>query len=144
MRYSHEPHIRHVVALREGEQEWCAEMSLQWLPDSAATTELVACVEEKERYTIEVCSYVGSDATRYGYRRRVRLLSALTGEEVASQIFKGDPPRECPASERVNLTELKAEDVTFADVRDWLGSAWSTEPGIWASRDTRCSKGVQP
>lgn len=118
--YGQPSSVRHIVALRGGKQEWYSEMPAEWLPDSVATTQLVACVSERERYTIEVCRYTGSDVTRYGYRREVTLVSAETGEEIASETFTGKPPRACQGTERVSLTKLTGKDVTFGAVSDWL------------------------
>lgn len=121
--YDPSPHPRPIVALSNGKELWYNAMPLEWVPADVTTTELVACVGESERYTIEVCPYYGSSVTRYGYRRQIELVSALTAEVIASEIFEGNPPRECRGSESANLTELKGKEVTyFSQVSDWLAA----------------------
>ncbi len=118
--FDEDPHLRRIVVLRGGRQAWYNDMALEWLPTDVESTELVACVGEIEKYTIEVCKYRGSPVTRYGYRREVRLVSALTGELISGRTFEGEPPRECRGSEQADLTELKGKDITFGHIREWL------------------------
>ena len=114
--YDSSPHLRPIVALSNN-------MPLEWVPSDVATAELVACVGESERYTIEVCPYYGSSVTRYGYRRQVELVSALTAEVIASKMFEGQQPRKCRSSENANLTKLEGKKVTqFSQVSTWLST----------------------
>ena len=120
--YDPSPHLR-PIALSNSKKLWYDSMPLEWVPSDVTTTELVACVGESERYTIEVCPYYGSSVTRYGYRRQIELVSALTAEAIASKIFDGPPPRKCRSSESANLTKLEGKEVTqFRQVSTWLST----------------------
>lgn len=102
---------------------WYSRIPESWPPASVEETELVACVDPVEKYVIEICQYRGGpDITRYGYRLQVTLVTARTGEIVASETFKGEPPRQCKQFEDSSVGKLTGNKLVDPDeVWQWLG-----------------------
>jgi hypothetical protein len=102
---------------------WYSPIPESWRPASVEETELVACVDSVEKYVIEICQYRGGpDITRYGYRRQVTLVTARTGEVVASETFRGEPPRQCNQFEDSSIGKLTGSKLVDPDeVWQWLG-----------------------
>ncbi len=77
-----------------------------WQPSSLSDTELVACAAAAPvRTVLEVCTYTGSDITRYEVMQPYEVVEAASGRNVAFFQIVADP-RECHASEEATLTEL--------------------------------------
>jgi uncharacterized protein YjbI with pentapeptide repeats len=75
-----------------------------WEPMAVRFAQLVACVHNEERTTVQSCPYTlqgGGFATitRYQFRRRVRVVAAQNGEELFDQLFQGSTPVACPITE---------------------------------------------
>ena len=98
--------------------ESTASLPADWLPTGMRFVELVACIEES-RQAIETCAYTGPSITRYQYYLVIKLMAARTGQTVATETLRGDPPRQCQFSETYNLTELGVA-VTGVALVDWL------------------------
>jgi uncharacterized protein YjbI with pentapeptide repeats len=76
---------------------------LNWEPMAVRFGQLVACVEEEDRITVELCSYFdaatgapGPPTRRVRFRRRVRLIEASTTRVLFDQTYEGTFPHECP------------------------------------------------
>lgn len=128
--YSEGPGPHPVEVLHLGRRMWdpaiptirYSPLPTSWRPASAEDTELVACVGRLEKYVIQTCTYRGgSDVTRYGYRRQVTLVTARTGEIIASETFAGEPPRSCRQTEERSVRTLKGSKLVDPDeVWGWL------------------------
>lgn len=86
----------------------------RWGPAALAYAELVVCVGPQETAVVSVCgSYTSVENGRVITVRRVRqsqtvrVVSALTGQAVASRQFQGDAPRACRSSESFGSWETR-------------------------------------
>lgn len=143
--------INHMVVLdNEGnEHVWTGFQPIEWRPASIDDADYVACVSAEETHTvIEVCRYGnGPDITRYRATRRVRIVEALTGVQVADYTLKDDP-RNCQQTEQRDLTELKGEvswGMLAAECSEWVkpGTASATSspgPDQQSPRPTRSTR----
>jgi len=76
---------------------------LNWEPMAARFGQLVACVEEEEAVTVELCQYFltgsgapGRPTRRLRFERRVRVVAARTGAVLSDQTHQGSFPGSCP------------------------------------------------
>jgi hypothetical protein len=99
---------------------WSDNVADEWVPETVQEAQLVACVDEEQERSIEVCLYNGPSITRYRYTVSVRLVQARTGAEVASTTVHGSMPRECRQTEDYDLTRLAGDHVPFAAVEEWM------------------------
>jgi hypothetical protein len=110
-----------VVLTSSGEpHDWSDDLAETWYPQSVQAAQLVACVEEEQERSIEVCPYNGPDITRYRYEVAIRLVEARTGVEVASTVLRGNDPRECRQTEDYDLTRLAGDHISYSAAADWL------------------------
>ena len=110
-----------VVLTSSGEpHDWSDDLAETWYPQSVQAAQLVACVEEEQERSIEVCPYNGPDITRYRYEVSLRLVEARTGVEVASTVLRGNDPRECRQTEDYDLTRLAGDHISYSAAADWL------------------------
>jgi len=137
--YSRGPGPHPIEAMHDGRRIWLPP-DKSWRPASIAETELVACVGPVEQYVIEVCQYSGgNNLTRYGFRRRVILLAARTGEVLASETFAGEWPRACRPTEQWWVWWLwGGTRIDAGAVWEWL-SPWVTST---PSQETVLGTGV--
>ncbi len=94
----------------------------EWTPASPGQAQLVLCVGEQIRDSIERCRYQGPDIYRMQYERPVRLVVARTGQVLGDTRLLGSAPRECQAQERWSLTRLYGDEVNFEQVWGWAMS----------------------
>lgn len=94
----------------------------EWRPVSPGQAQLVLCVGEQFRDSIERCRYQGPDIYRIQYERPVRLVVAQTGEVLGETRLRGALPRECQDQERYSLTRLYGSEVDFNLVWTWAVS----------------------
>ena len=99
---------------------WSGDLPDEWYPETVQTAQLVACVEEEQERSIEVCLYNGPSITRYRYTVAVRIVEARTGGQVGSTVLQGSSPRECRQSEDYDLTRLEGSHVSFSAAADWM------------------------
>jgi uncharacterized protein YjbI with pentapeptide repeats len=76
---------------------------LKWEPMAARFGQLVACVDQEEAITVEVCQYFvtgsgapGPPTRRLRYERRVRVVEARTGTVLSDRTHQGSYPGSCP------------------------------------------------
>ncbi|MGH2739319.1 MAG: pentapeptide repeat-containing protein, partial [Actinomycetota bacterium] len=101
-----------------------------WEPMATRFAQLVVCVGEQERETIEVCPYSINGApaapiTRYQMHRSVRAVSAATAATVAEQTLDGSFPATCPFSAPVGQTTIEGSEIGFRAVRRFVTDAAS-------------------
>jgi hypothetical protein len=100
--------LNHVVLLDAGGQpfEWTTGMTPQeWTPVSAADTELVACVGERQDVEIQVCPYYGGDITRYRSSWPLTVRESATGT-IVEQFDISVDARYCKATEVIEIGQL--------------------------------------
>lgn len=101
------------------------------LAESVAETQLVLCLTEPKEVLIESCPYAKGDATeadgvveRYVYERELTLVEAKTGKVLASEVLKGDDPRECLEQESFrkgeNTVKVKGAEIADAHMQEWM------------------------
>lgn len=92
-----------------------------WLPKAIQFTELVVCVGKTSFKHIQTCSFIDDapDIDRYQPWIPITIRYALTGDELASQIFYGTMPRNCKESEPWNLVRLEG-DIEWEPIIDWI------------------------
>ena len=87
-------------------------MKPEWVPLGIRYTELVACTEVT-KILLETCKYTPPpDIKRYQFEVIVNLFDAKTGKKVATLSKKGTKPRECQASESVEITTLNGSEIS--------------------------------
>ena len=100
-----------------------------WSPGNLAATQLVACTDDSSA-TVEQCPYTskttGSTSTLYRYQNQVkiRLISAKSGQVVATATLMGTEPRECMETETftagATTMSVSGEAVTPSQIQAWL------------------------
>jgi hypothetical protein len=98
----------HLVVLDAAghEHDWTGYPAIVLRPPSLSDAELVICIAEEKRATVEVCEYTnGPDITRYAVSRKVGVHEAATGRLVLLFTATAEP-RRCQATESKELTEL--------------------------------------
>jgi len=101
--------LNHVVVLDTAGAafDWTEWTPAEWRPASIADTELVACVTpEPIRDVVQVCTYYGSDITRYRVTRDVLVVEPSTGREVKRFSIVAEP-RACRTTESSSTTEIE-------------------------------------
>ena len=100
-----------------------------WAAKSLGEAQLVAC-QEATAVTIETCPYkserTGTTSTinRMQSQVKIRLISAKTGQAVASETLLGTEPRECMETESfpsgTTTLTLSGEPVAVSEIQAWL------------------------
>lgn len=120
-----------IVSSSEEISSWNEQINEEWFPDSVEDAQLVVCVGPMKKEVVEVCEYMfGGDVTRYQYGIPVRLIEARTGQTVIYQTVYAKPPRDCQASESLDLVELVGPEVTYSWLSAWLQNYVEGEPVI--------------
>ncbi len=138
----HSPHPV-VLVLTGGDADglargWSGRLPHEWCPKDVESTELVLFVGEEQEEVLQTCLFIGQPnnenvtGCRVVYRRDVRLREMRTGELVAADAVRGEPPREFREKETPARDEdgdpalrLYGAHVTTDDVVTWL--AWFAE-----------------
>lgn len=119
--------LNHIVVLDAtgAEFAWTGKPSVGWRPPTVEEVELVACVQPEDTVVaIEVCRYNGPSTTRYSATRKIRVVAARTGVELASFSIT-DEPGTCPFVKSDDLKEMKAS-IDWWEVEDHLKSLVTT------------------
>ena len=106
---------------------WTYDLPADWLPFTPDMLQLVVCLGEEEKQSIEVCRYyytgTGGSApsiTRYRYERDVALYAAFTGYQLGSTTLRGSQPDACPWSTSSSMTQITGDYVGVDKLATWL------------------------
>jgi hypothetical protein len=78
-----------------GWTKWAVERG--WQPSDISSVQLVVCLEQSQRRTIDTCSYEhGHTVTRQQYSRVVTVIEARTGRYLNDTYLEGGEPGFCP------------------------------------------------
>jgi hypothetical protein len=105
------------------------------VPDRADLVQLVGCIGQSSRVTLQVCHYTaGGTYTRYGFARDVSIYAAATAELLDRQTFSGSTPDACPETKTVGDDEAEGWEIGWDDAQIWdyLGP-WMNGPVRTAS-----------
>lgn len=115
------PHAIVLLDASGNEHPWNELLPYEWWPQSVNETELVACLQEEQLEFVDTCEYSGGHIVkRYQYTTPIRLMAARTGENIASGVVTGEPPRACKLLEMEITTEIHGDHVKDEDVEQWL------------------------
>ncbi len=106
---------------------WTYDLPVDWLPFTPDMLQLVVCLGEEEKQSIQVCRYyyTGTGAaapsiTRYRYERDAALFVAFTGYQLGSTILRGSQPDACPWSTASSTTTIYGNYVGVSALATWL------------------------
>ena len=124
------PHPLVLANGRGGEADIQLPTDVSWEPAAARFGQLVACLDEEQEITVEVCQYViasgapGRPTRRVRFTRHVRVVEARTGKVVLSQTFEGGLPDQCPFTKTTSSTtgedRLEGSRIGFGVLRPRL------------------------
>lgn len=119
--YNSESGVHPVVTFRRLQGEWVLDPAVlpsAWFPTTAAGTELVLCLEDREALRAPHCAPTteGTSPTEtYGYLLPLRLVEAQTGELMAEDILSSAPRTlECVEAD----AEVEASGVSGEQIRN--------------------------
>ncbi len=99
-RYKGDVHPTVILDADSEIHEWTYDIPVNWLPFTPDTLELVVCLGESEKKSIETCEYYSTNTivlysltlTRYQYKMKVALYSSFTGYQIGSTTLWGSIP----------------------------------------------------
>jgi hypothetical protein len=95
-------------------------LPFEWLPTSLSDTQLVLCLGDEERNTIQTCQYTGNQVfARYQITRQASLVAVRSGEVIAETTFMGGTPGNCPNQISGSGSDT-GSDVKEEDIVDWM------------------------
>lgn len=91
-------------------------LPFEWLPDPAQEIELVLCLGDEVRTTINTCQYTGNHSwARIELSRKATLVTVRDAQVIAEKTFRGGEPANCPYqisdSGFSTGTPVKSEDI---------------------------------
>jgi hypothetical protein len=93
------PHRLLFLAADGSAHSWNNVLPVAWRPTSVEQVELVACVGQVERTSIETCEYVGTGRTITRFQSSVDVQVVTPGSGAATlQTLRGAVPERCPSS----------------------------------------------
>jgi len=106
---------------------WTYDLPADWLPFTPDMLQLVVCLGEEEKQSIQVCQYyyTGSGGaapsiTRYRYELDAALYVAYTGYQLGSTTLRGSQPDACPWSTYASTTSITGSYVKVDALATWL------------------------
>ncbi len=126
-RYEGEYHPTIILDEDGDVDSWTYDLPVDWLPFTPEMLQLVVCLGEEEKQSIQVCQYyyTGSGGaapsiTRYRYEQDAALYVAFTGYQLGSTILKGSQPDACPWSTSSSTTTIYGNYVGVSALATWL------------------------
>ncbi len=108
---------------------WTYDLAVDWLPYTPEQLELVVCLGDLEKNSIQVCPYYKPGTytyvfsiTRYRYKRDAALYSSFTGYRLNATTLWGSYPDSCPYSAYSSQSQITGSTITVSDLATWLSS----------------------
>jgi len=106
---------------------WTYELPVDWLPYTPEMLELVVCLGDLEKNSIQVCPYYKPGTyiyffsiTRYRYKMDAALYSSFTGNQLASTSLWGSYPDACPYSAYSSQSQITGSTIGISELATWL------------------------
>jgi formylglycine-generating enzyme required for sulfatase activity len=119
------PHYIVLLSTSGEPHRWSNDIPDTWSPSNIGSTELVVCVGNERRRSIETCAYTGGGFVERLVREiDVTVVEASTGAIVAQETLRGGNPRSCSQtvwSDRSDRTDsIEGSRVKARQVLDFL------------------------
>jgi len=108
---------------------WTYDLPVDWLPYTPEMLELVVCLGDLEKKSIQVCPYYKPGTytylfsiTRYRYQMDAALYSSFTGNQLASTTLWGSYPDSCPYSAYSWQSQITGNTVGISQLATWLSA----------------------
>lgn len=123
------PGIHPLVILNHSQamHAWTLRLPVDWLPFTPEQLQLVVCMEEQKKITVQVCQYryrssgmAAPSITRYRYETSGQAFAASSGKVLDDFKLKGDSPDACPWTTTTGTSSISGSQVGYPDFLKWL------------------------